>query len=380
VTTPRPIKVLHIISGDLWAGAEVQAFTLLSAMKKSKEVEVAAVLMNEGELAKRLRQQGIPTTIFPENEMGAPTIFLALRRLLKQWQPDIVHTHRNKENILGAIANRFATRAKSVRTVHGATESSNTNFFHIHKRILAYLNHWTGRYLQEKIIAVSQELAQKLSAFFPHSKIVVIENGVDIELVRSQTHPVDFKINQPDATHVGIIGRLVPVKRVDLFLETAALLQKKAPQHHWQFHVIGSGPLEKTLADYAHQLDLSHCVTFHGHRHDIIACIAALDVVVMCSDHEGLPMTLLEALALGKPVVGHAVGGIHSTLSLIDPQLLVYKQTAREFAKRISHIADQPQLGFSLHSQQIFAQRFSNTSNLDQTLAVYRSTLQEVTQ
>lgn len=377
MTSLRPLKILHIISGDLWAGAEVQAFTLLTALHNTPDIDVFVVLMNEGELAEQLRKANIAITVLPESAMSALAIFLALRQLLAQWKPDIVHTHRNKENILGSLANRLSINAPSVRTVHGATESTPVGLRQFHKHVLAYLNHWTGRHLQQKIIAVAPELAKKLAPIFPIAKIVVIENGVDIDRIRAQAQLVDFKIDQPNAIHLGIIGRLVPVKRVDLFLEIAALLRKEHPQYDWRFHIIGSGPREQALKQQAQELKMLDRATFHGHRTDVVACIASLDALIMCSDHEGLPMTLLEALALNKPVIGHAVGGIQSTLELVDPQRLVHEQSPRAFADAVVHTIRELQAGSLTQNQTVFAERFSATSNLHKTLAVYRNTLEE---
>src|SRR5277367_5793662 len=115
------VRVLHIISGDLWAGAEAQAFTQLSALHEAN-VTVAAALLNEGELAARLRARGVPVTVLDESRLSGTGILLALRRLMREWRPDIVHTHRTKENILGSLANRLAGNVPSVRTVHGASE------------------------------------------------------------------------------------------------------------------------------------------------------------------------------------------------------------------------------------------------------------------
>lgn len=302
-----------MISGDLWAGAEVQALALLAALRAAG-VEVMAAVLNEGELTRRLREQGIAVAVFPESDMSALDIAAGLRRLLREWRPDIVHTHRTKENILGTFANRLALNAPSVRTVHGADEHRPKGLRQLPKRALNALNRWCGARLQQRIIAVTPELAAKLSAEFERGKIAVIDNGIDIEAVRAQSRLPPPPAFAGAAIHVGIVGRLAPVKRVDLFLEIAALLQRQRAERPWHFHVIGDGPLRESLNERAAALGLDAVTTFHGHRNDSAACIGALDILVMCSDHEGLPMTLLEAMALGTRIVGHDVGGIAQLL------------------------------------------------------------------
>jgi glycosyltransferase involved in cell wall biosynthesis len=219
----RPLKVLHVISGDLWAGAEVQAATLLAALRS--DVSVAAALMNDGVLAAQLRSLNIPVNIFDESRLNGAQILLALRQLMLTWQPDVVHTHRTKENILGSLANRLAGNVPCVRTVHGASEDTSSGWRRQVKSGIAAADRWCGSHLQQRIVAVSPELATKLARRFAARQIVTIENGIDIATVRARVHPVEFRDSAPRALHVGISGRLVPVKRVDLFLECAALVR-----------------------------------------------------------------------------------------------------------------------------------------------------------
>lgn len=331
---PR-LRALHIASGDLWAGAEVQLFTLLTHFCDGSEVAPHAALLNEGDLARRLRERNIPVTIFDERRMNGVQIACGLRRLMAGLRPDIVHTHRQKENVLGSIANLLTTRAKSVRTCHGAPEHKPAGIAALHKQLFYALDLMCGRLLQQGIIAVSAPLAQDLAAHFAPASITVIGNGIDVDAVRAAVSPVDFRNSAPDAIHVGIVGRLEAVKRVDLFLETCVRLVRAAPDKTWRFHVIGDGSLRAQLQRHAATLGIQAAVTFHGHRFDSAACLAALDVLVMCSDHEGMPMTPLEAIAVGTPVVAHAVGGLRELLSGAAGGILVDDHAPAGYASAV---------------------------------------------
>jgi glycosyltransferase involved in cell wall biosynthesis len=333
------VKILHIISGDLWAGAEVQAYTLMKALHELPDVQVAAAVMNAGELVTRLETLRIPVTLLPETELGSWGILRGLRSIMKSWQPDIVHTHRVKENILGSIANAMYLRVPSVRTVHGAGEHATHSF---RTRLLQRMDTWCGNHLQQRIVAVSNELAERLTTQFAPDSLVVIENGVDAEDIRSRVHPAGFRTQFPQGTHVGLIGRLVPVKRVDLFVATAALLARRYPERDWHFHVFGDGPLLPKLESQVRTLDLESIMAFHGHCPDIAANLASLDVLVMCSDHEGLPMTILEAMATGTPIVAHAVGGLPQTLGGIQRSSLVKEHSPEGYANAIVDIIKNP--------------------------------------
>ncbi len=327
---------MHIISGDLWAGAEVQAYTLLKHLHHN--VELCVILMNEGELSEKLSALGITPIIIPETTHSSLKIIRKLFTHIRQFNPDVIHTHRQKENILGSLANLacvpFSGKlTPSVRTAHGAPEFNPKG----KQKIQVWLDRFVGRYLQKRIIAVSEDLAKKLSAIFPVSHIDVIQNGVDIDALKDLAKmPAEFKLNAPDKTHIGIIGRLEPVKRIDLFLDMAAILIQEQP-NKWHFHVIGDGKLKKQLEDQSKHLDISEYVTFHGHRKDIPSCIVALDAIIMCSDHEGTPMTALEALALGTPLVAHSVGGLRELL-VNHSQSLVERHNAKGYVDALSYL------------------------------------------
>jgi L-malate glycosyltransferase len=364
----RPIRVLHVASGDLWAGAEAQIYTLLRTLKShASGMQVAAVLMNNGELAVRLRDCGVDVYTFNEGRIGTISILRNLRRLMRAWRPDIVHTHRTKENILGALANRMACSAPSVRTVHGASERSRKGMRGLRETLISRVDLWCARNLQQRVIAVSAELGQHLAATLPAERIAVIENGVDIAETRSRIQPVDFRIRMSDRVHVGLVGRLVPVKRVDMFIKMAAVLQRRHGQMLWHFHVFGDGPLRGTLEAQA-KLEEGVNVTFHGHRSDIIACLAGLDVLVICSDHEGLPMAALESLAVGTRIAAHAVGGLPDALAGTRSARLVHEHDPDAYAEAVWNLLSSR---IDAMDNDAVAERVSAARNAERTYALY---------
>jgi glycosyltransferase involved in cell wall biosynthesis len=321
----KRLRILHIASGDRWAGAEVVVYTLLKEM--SKQHDVFAIILNLGELAQRLSELSIPVTILDESKLSSWQIFKGIKHTLKAIRPDIVHTHRQKENIIGSIANTLSIRTKCIRTVHGDSEFKPSGI----AKLQVILDNFCGRYLQNTIIAVSDDLRQKLINKFPANKVVTVLNGIDPEEARSNLEYPDFKIAMPEKKHIGIIGRLDPVKRIDIFLEMAALLLNDHPEIPWQFHIFGEGQLEKEMKDLAVKLEVTKVTTFHGHRMDIKNCIYGLDAVVMCSDHEGLPMTALECMAIGTPLIAHDVGGLTKLMQEV-PEFLVKKHNVSDYS------------------------------------------------
>jgi len=297
------------------------------------DTEVAAVVMNEGKLADQLGAVGIRVDIMNERKLGPLQIWLRLRLLLKNWRPDVIHTHREKENILGMLANRAGRNVPSVRTMHGGNEHSGAAGWRtIRHAMVMGLDRWCGRASQQVVIAVSRDLGVKLAETFPADRIVLIENGVAAEQVRAARGIAEFRTADPTSTHIGIVGRLVPVKRVDIFLETAAYLRHRSPAHPWRFHVFGDGPMRFDLEALSERLRISDVTTFHGHRPDIASCIGGLDALVICSDHEGMPMTALEAAALEVPTIAHAVGGL---VDVVPEALLVARHEPEGYGEAI---------------------------------------------
>ena len=365
----RALRVLHIASGDLWAGAEVQAFTLMSHLARMPGVEVAALLMNRGVLADKLGRIGLQVFVLDEEKTKSLRLFSYLRGVLRRWRPDVIHTHRQKENILGSLANRSCRNVPSVRTVHGDREYvAAAGLRGIRTRVLTDLDRWCGRSLQQRIIAVTRELGLKLQQDYPSGKITVIENGVDFEQVRRDRMSAEFRKKEPDATHIGIAGRLVEVKRVDLFVETAALLVREHPERTWRFHVFGEGPKRRELEELAGRLQLADKVFFHGHRQDIATCVGGLDALVICSDHEGMPMVSLEAAALGVPAVAHAVGGL---VEIVPEAFLVRRHDANGYKEGILRALGEDGRDLAQSDAVRTVERYSAVRNAEKVRALY---------
>jgi glycosyltransferase involved in cell wall biosynthesis len=328
------MKVLHVISGDLWAGAEAQAATLLAQLARQPGIRVTVVLLNQGELARRLKALAIDVRVLDEQQLSSPVIFLKLLGLMRKLQPDIVHTHRIKENILASLAATLVTVAKGVRTVHGAAEHSTRGWRNLPRRVRASFDGWCGTHLQTATIAVSKELGRALVRQYPKQNVVIIENGVSADSSVEGVQPPDWKTLSPEALHIGIAGRLVPVKRIDIFIDMAAQLIKNSATK-WQFHIFGDGPLRLQLNEQADNHGLGGLLIFHGQVADVSRQLRSLNALIICSDHEGLPMVALEALAVRTPVLAHAVGGLRD---LLTEPLLIADNKASCYADTLTQL------------------------------------------
>lgn len=384
------IKVIHIASGDRWAGAEAQVFTLLKTLKQRSDISVYAVILNEGELANKLQKVGINTTVLNEAQLSSWQILLRLRALFQAIQPNIIHTHRLKENVLASIANLInnakasvtaqsatpRTKAALVATIHGDSEHHHP-LWKLQKNAPQWINWLCTRFFYKKLIAVSKDLAEKLSKKYPKHLLQVIENGIDIEAVQQAANSSHFATDPTIQHHIGIAGRLEQVKRVDIFLDTAQLLINSSPKNTWHFHIFGEGSLEATLKAQAQTNATTNHVTFHGHRNDIASCLKAMDCLIMCSDHEALPMTPLESIAVGTPVIAHSVGGLIDIIGDNCGGALVSDHQPEGYAQAVSKLFSNEQRLESIRKNGLekIGKTFAARVNSDWVIEVYSDLL-----
>jgi glycosyltransferase involved in cell wall biosynthesis len=242
------------------------------------------------------------------NDVGA---LLRLRGIFQEWKPDVVHTHTAKAGALGRVAARWARVPGVVHTFHGHVLSGyfppliETGFRWI-ERTLALAT--------DQIITLSPSLKRDLVAMriAPAEKISIIPLGMDLELLaacRARRKELRAEIGAAeDEPLIGIVGRLVPIKDHAMFLAAVAGMVHSG--NRARFLVVGDGPLRDSLIAQATAAGIADRVHFLGWRQDMAQVYAALDILALSSLNEGTPVTILEAMAAGVPVVATAVGGV----------------------------------------------------------------------
>lgn len=304
------LSVCHIASGDLWAGAEAQIATLLRSLAARYEIDLCALLLNPGRLAEEVQSLGIEVKVIPESQTGFFGIYSQAAKFLRNRGVRILHSHRYKENVLAAMLAQRYSIPVVVRTQHGLPEPVK-GIGHLKQRCLQSLDRFVARRATDCIISVSTELSSHLARQIGAQKIVVVPNGVNRSVVQSHLNVGEAKacLGMPrDCCVIGTAGRLEPIKRLDIFLKAARQIAREKPGVF--FVIAGEGREEAKLRDLSQSLGLADRVLFLGHRQDVYDVLRAMDVLVLCSDHEGLPMIMLEALCLGVVVVARDVGGL----------------------------------------------------------------------
>lgn len=332
-------SVVHIVSGDLWAGAEVQAYNLVKALQKQQQVHV--VLFNEGVLADKLRQAAIHVVVIEESQHGFINLCLKLRKILQELNSDIIHTHGYKESIVSTVANQLATRAITIRTEHGNPEFT-VPWWKLHRYLQHQCNLYIARYINKCVIAVSAQLQEALQSRLAIKDVRLIENAIDVQEVEkiAMHKPVHYADN---TFNIACVGRLVNLKRQDLLLELMACLPEKTDRP-CRLYLFGDGPNRESLTELTTQYKVTEQVEIVGEVQPLYPHLGAMDLLIMPSDHEGLPMTLLETMALKVPVIAHAVGGIPVVLSQGKGGTLVKQHDVQGYLQALLTLLENPQL------------------------------------
>ena len=330
--TDKKINVCHLISGDLWAGAEVQMFTVVTALNKAPELNVSAIVLNEGKLVSKLRDVGIEVTVIDESQYGFLQILRQAKKYLGGKNIDILHTHRYKENVIGALLKKGGSVRYIVQTVHGINEPLKW-FKALKAKLYSSVNLYYTRKYFDKILAVSDDIRNTLGKKVDSDKLDTIHNAINPANIRitDTTEKIKHDLGINSIEHIiGSAGRMVPVKGYSVFLDMAKIILAKIPGT--MFLLVGDGPLMEELKIKARRMGIGDQVLFLGFRNDIIDIINCLDIFVISSYHEGIPMALLEAMALKKAVVATAVGGINEIIENDISGLLVAPGGARSLA------------------------------------------------
>lgn len=372
--TNKKINVCHLISGDLWAGAEVQMYTLITALKAMPELYISSIVLNEGKLVEKLRSAGAEVFVIEERKNGFFQILDLIKDSLRNKKIDILHTHRYKENILGAMLKKYGLIPHLIQTVHGIGEPFK-GIRSVKAKIYSHLNfHYTKRYF-DKVLTVSQDIQNVLSRKMDSDKFVTIHNAINPANLKVTKTPDEIRNDlgiKNNENIIGTAGRMVPVKGYDIFLDMAKIIISKKTET--RFLLIGDGPLLEGLRKKAQEIGLESEVMFLGFRDDIIDIINCLDIFVISSYHEGIPMVLLEAMALKKAVVSTAVGGINEIVKNNVSGLLVGSGDAATLADNCIEILENMdvkiELGIAAANR--IKEEFSIETQKSRVLSLYR--------
>ncbi len=366
---------MHIISGDLWAGAESQAYTFLKALHKTNKYILTAVIFNEGELFYKLTCDGIKTYLIDEEKHSSAQMLWRLMNLIRNLEPDIIHTHEYKSNILAICSNIILRKhAWIVRTLHGLNKAPR-DIRYLKTHIALWMDDIALMHLTDRIIAVSRYIENELHEKYPKTIIQQINNAIDIPQQSTNSYLTirnAFGISS-DMLWIATAARLVTVKNIEMLIETVKLL-KNMSRMKFKVSIFGDGPLRQNLQSKVQRYDLENKVQIYGHHDDIKSIMHAWDVFVLTSKNEGLPMSLIEAMSVGVIPICTRVGGVQEVIDDRKNGFLIEPNNPNEMSERILQLSEynEDRTKYLKNNAKItIMERYSIDTNIGKLISLY---------
>ena len=377
-----PPSVLHVITRLSLGGSSEATVSGIEAAAAAGYRCLLAVGFAESDRstledarARGCRLVDIPTLgreAAPWRDLGAVR---DLVRLMRREAPSIVHTHTSKAGFVGRLAARLARVPAVVHQPHG-------HIFHgyygpVRTRMYVELERLAARWADRMLVLTERGTEEHLARRIGRAEqFAVVPSGVPVHAFRAAAPTREVAraaLGLPrDAFVVAALGRLVPIKGFDLLLEALPALVAAVPTA--RLLVIGDGPLRDDLERRAETLGMSPRLTITGARADVPAVLAAADVLAAPSRNEGMGRAIVEAMALGLPVVGTRVGGIPAVIADGESGRLVDAENAAALAGALIELALDERLRAKLGEAAVDrADAFSTEVSAARLLAVYAS-------
>lgn len=257
-----------------------------------------------GPLADQMEAEGFPV-IYCKNQSRLAKYFrgFELGRIFKKLDVQILHTHHTTAFIDATVGARLAGIPILINTDHCKS-------YPIQKYWMI-LEKWAS-FFADEIVAVSHHTREELIRYegISPDKVSVIHNGINVKMTRKDSLIElgrEFGIEKYEHV-IGTVGRLEDQKGIDLLLKSVPIVLKRLPKA--VFFIVGGGSKEQELKQLTSELKISENVIFAGWRKDAVDLLQLFDCFVSTSNFEGMPMVLLEAMSLSKPIVATSVGGV----------------------------------------------------------------------
>ncbi len=339
--TKGKLTILHTESSIGWAGQEMRIILEAREMKKLGHHIIIAAQPGSG-IIPAIEREGFDKEILSMKKKDFITSIIQFVTIISKHNVDIVNTHSSWDSWIASIAARISSRKPIIiRTRHLSTPVSKGLLSRMVYQYLPHLVITTGNSIREALININR---------FPHDKIVSIPTGVELDVFCPR--PVNnelrskFGISKEGKT-IGTIAALRSWKGHDYLLESAKIILDSRFTIHdsrftdLKFVIAGDGPRYNHLLEKSKTMGITDYVLFLGHRDDIPALMSMLDVIVLPSyANEGVPQSILQAMAMGKPVVASSAGSIPEVVHDKETGILVEPKNANALAEGIVFMLD----------------------------------------
>lgn len=359
---------------------------LLYGEKEADEIEPAFLL----ELYPGLQLQKIKHLRRSVNPLTDLIAFFKLLSAIKNFKADVVHTHGAKSGVLGRAAAWIAGVPVIVHTFHG-------HFFHSYfskniSRIIALVERSIGK-ITTAAIALSEAQKHDLVHVFrimPFSKMKIIPLGFagandDNRNLQRKTFREKYNIDD-ETVAIGIVGRIVPVKNHQMFLQVIAQLLQQSFQQPVAFFIVGDGHVRPRLEALLNQMNIAHNqsaitstskVVFTSWITNMNKVMNGLDIIALTSLNEGTPLSIIEAQFYKRPVVSTNVGGVKNAMLENETGFLVASNDVAAFTEKIALLINDHQLRKAMGEKgfAFISEKYSKQAEVENTMNFYFSLL-----
>lgn len=289
------MKILQIIPSLVTGGAEIMMETLTIELKKlGNDVSVLVFYDNDTDIKRRLIENGVEIISISKDTGFSVKTLLKMRKIIKKLKPDIIHTHLH---VLPYVW-LSSRKVKIVHTVHSIASKEQSGFG---KTICGHLYKKSRKCIPVSISSLVKE--SLISEYDIHKELYVVDNGINLS-GRKQITSYDFSDNI-DIVHV---GRLTALKNHRLMIDVIKDISETIP--NIKMHFYGAGEEKDALIEYTKNCNATENIIFEGLSDNVSEELCKADIFLLPSAYEGLPMSLVEAMAAGLPVIASNVGGI----------------------------------------------------------------------
>ncbi|MDW8381084.1 MAG: glycosyltransferase family 4 protein [Verrucomicrobiota bacterium] len=363
------MRVAAVVTRTEAGGAQVHLRDLLLTLSGCvRPIVVSGAQDGPGWLGGELKRLGlglslVPSLVQPIRPIRDLRAFSELRRLLRHLQPDLLHCHSSKAGALGRLAAR-SLRIPSLFTAHGFAFTPGAP---PGRRLLGWAVEWVGALCGDGIITVSEHdraLALRYKLCKP-DRLWTVHNGVPDVSERSK----------PEASPVRMVmvARFAPPKDHRLLIQCLSRFRRL----DWRCSFVGSGPTEPMCRRLAHDLGLADRLDFLGTREDVPQILADHQIFVLTSRWEGLPLSVLEAMRAGLPVVASDVGGTREAVLDGETGFLIPRGDVVTLQDRLMRLITDPELRLRMGraGRRRYEQYFTLEQMVEKTWEVYRKVL-----
>lgn len=304
------MKIVQVMPDFGLAGAETMVENLSCGLAaEGCDVLVISFFDLHTAITERIENRGIKIKYLGKKRGFDPSIISKMRKIIKAYQPDVIHTHRYV--LPYAFLASMGFKAKRVHTVHNVAQKEQT-------KVGKNINRVLFRYFNVVPVALSKEIQRTIQEVYglPDNRIPVVFNGIDLSRCI-----VKESYARKDTFTVLHIGRFMDVKNHELLLRSFARF--KGQHSDARLQLLGDGELKENMMQLAGQLNITDAVEFAGLQSNVYPWLHNADVFILPSKFEGMPMTLIEAMGTGLPIIASNVGGIPDILSSQKEALLI---------------------------------------------------------